>query len=119
MGLVVSGLESRGSSAGATVTNGRQPGTGNGQTSQAQPAGVSSSRLPLDRRPVAATPAALDRDDGPRRANAGSSRDRSKGTSLRPMKVVVVGATGHIGSYLVPRLVAAGHEVVAISRGSQ
>ncbi len=35
------------------------------------------------------------------------------------MKVVVVGATGHIGSYLVPRLVAAGHEVVAISRGSR
>jgi nucleoside-diphosphate-sugar epimerase len=33
------------------------------------------------------------------------------------MRVVVIGATGHIGSYLVPRLVAAGHEVVAISRG--
>lgn len=32
-------------------------------------------------------------------------------------KVVVIGATGHIGSYLVPRLVAGGHEVVAISRG--
>jgi nucleoside-diphosphate-sugar epimerase len=31
--------------------------------------------------------------------------------------VVVVGATGHIGSYLVPRLVAEGHEVVAMSRG--
>jgi nucleoside-diphosphate-sugar epimerase len=40
-------------------------------------------------------------------------------TSLRPMKVVVVGATGHIGSYLVPRLVSAGHEVVAISRGTR
>jgi nucleoside-diphosphate-sugar epimerase len=35
------------------------------------------------------------------------------------MKVVVVGATGHIGSYLVPRLVGAGHEVVAMSRGSR
>ncbi len=33
------------------------------------------------------------------------------------MKVVVVGATGHIGTYLVPRLVGAGHEVVAMSRG--
>jgi nucleoside-diphosphate-sugar epimerase len=32
-------------------------------------------------------------------------------------RVVVVGATGHIGSYLVPRLVRAGHEVVALSRG--
>jgi nucleoside-diphosphate-sugar epimerase len=33
------------------------------------------------------------------------------------MKVVVVGATGHIGSYLVPALVEAGHDVVALSRG--
>ncbi|MGH9106272.1 MAG: NAD-dependent epimerase/dehydratase family protein [Acidimicrobiales bacterium] len=33
------------------------------------------------------------------------------------MRVVVVGATGHVGSYLVPRLVAAGHQVVALSRG--
>ena len=35
------------------------------------------------------------------------------------MKVVVIGATGHIGSYLVPRLVREGHEVVALSRGDQ
>lgn len=33
------------------------------------------------------------------------------------MKVVVIGASGHIGSYLVPRLVAGGHDVVAVSRG--
>jgi nucleoside-diphosphate-sugar epimerase len=33
------------------------------------------------------------------------------------MRVVVIGATGHVGGYLVPRLVEAGHEVVAISRG--
>ncbi len=33
------------------------------------------------------------------------------------MRVVVIGATGHIGGYLVPRLVARGHEVVALSRG--
>jgi nucleoside-diphosphate-sugar epimerase len=33
------------------------------------------------------------------------------------MRVVVIGATGHVGGYLVPRLVAAGHDVVAISRG--
>ena len=33
------------------------------------------------------------------------------------MRVVVIGATGHIGTYLVPRLVAGGHEVVAVSRG--
>jgi nucleoside-diphosphate-sugar epimerase len=32
-------------------------------------------------------------------------------------RVVVIGATGHIGGYLVPRLAEAGHEVIAISRG--
>ena len=35
------------------------------------------------------------------------------------MRVVVVGATGHIGTWLVPRLVSAGHEVVAVSRGAR
>jgi len=32
------------------------------------------------------------------------------------MKVVVIGGTGHVGTYLVPRLVMAGHEVISISR---
>lgn len=35
------------------------------------------------------------------------------------MRVIVLGATGHIGGYLVPRLVADGHDVVAISRGTR
>jgi nucleoside-diphosphate-sugar epimerase len=35
------------------------------------------------------------------------------------MRVVVIGATGHIGSYLVPRLVRAGYDVVAVSRGER
>lgn len=35
------------------------------------------------------------------------------------MRVVVIGGTGHIGSYLVPRLVALGHEVVSLSRGER
>ena len=35
------------------------------------------------------------------------------------MRIVVIGATGHIGSYLVPRLVRAGHSVVAMSRGQR
>ncbi|MBX4931391.1 MULTISPECIES: NAD-dependent epimerase/dehydratase family protein [Rhizobium] len=34
------------------------------------------------------------------------------------MRVLVIGATGHIGTYLVPRLVEAGHDVVTISRGA-
>lgn len=32
------------------------------------------------------------------------------------MRVVVIGATGHIGTYLIPRLIESGHEVCAISR---
>src|ERR1700746_4079967 len=34
-------------------------------------------------------------------------------------RVVVIGATGHIGTYLVPRLVDRGHEVIAVSRGTR
>ena len=34
-------------------------------------------------------------------------------------RIVVIGATGHVGTYLVPRLVRAGHEVVAVSRGGR
>jgi len=34
-------------------------------------------------------------------------------------RVVVIGATGHVGSYLVPRLVRAGYEVTAVSRGTR
>jgi nucleoside-diphosphate-sugar epimerase len=33
------------------------------------------------------------------------------------MRVIVLGGTGHIGTYLVPRLVALGHEVICVSRG--
>ena len=35
------------------------------------------------------------------------------------MKVVVIGGTGHIGSYLVPRLVESGYEVISVSRASR
>jgi nucleoside-diphosphate-sugar epimerase len=36
------------------------------------------------------------------------------GTAVR---VVVVGGTGHVGSYLVPRLVRGGHDVTVLTRG--
>lgn len=32
------------------------------------------------------------------------------------MRVVVIGGTGHVGTYLIPRLVETGHEVICISR---
>lgn len=35
------------------------------------------------------------------------------------MRVVVIGGTGHIGTYLVPGLVRAGHATLVISRGSR
>jgi nucleoside-diphosphate-sugar epimerase len=35
------------------------------------------------------------------------------------LRTVVIGATGHIGTWLVPRLVNEGHDVVAVSRGAR
>jgi nucleoside-diphosphate-sugar epimerase len=34
-------------------------------------------------------------------------------------RVVVVGGSGHVGTYLVPRLVEAGHEVINVARGER
>ncbi len=33
-------------------------------------------------------------------------------------RVVIIGGAGHVGTYLVPRLVEAGHEVINVSRGT-
>jgi nucleoside-diphosphate-sugar epimerase len=33
-------------------------------------------------------------------------------------RIVIIGGSGHVGSYLVPRLVELGHEVVNVSRGT-
>jgi len=35
------------------------------------------------------------------------------------MRVVIIGGSGHIGSYLTPRLVEAGHSVLCVTRGSK
>jgi nucleoside-diphosphate-sugar epimerase len=35
------------------------------------------------------------------------------------MRVVIIGGSGHVGTYLVPRLIEAGHEVVNVSRGQR
>jgi nucleoside-diphosphate-sugar epimerase len=35
------------------------------------------------------------------------------------MRIVVIGATGHVGTYLVPRLFHAGHALICITRGQQ
>jgi len=34
-------------------------------------------------------------------------------------RVIVIGGSGHVGTYLVPRLVAAGHRVVNVARGAR
>src|SRR4030095_9524600 len=49
---------------------------------------------------------------------SGCSRPRRR-RLLIMRRAVVIGATGHVGSYLVPRLVRAGYEVVALSRGQR
>ena len=33
------------------------------------------------------------------------------------MRVVIIGGSGHTGTYLVPRLVEAGYEVINVTRG--
>jgi nucleoside-diphosphate-sugar epimerase len=33
------------------------------------------------------------------------------------LRIAIIGGTGHVGTYLVPRLVNGGHEVISISRG--
>jgi len=35
------------------------------------------------------------------------------------MRVVIIGGSGHVGTYLVPRLLVAGHEVINISRAQR
>lgn len=35
------------------------------------------------------------------------------------MRVVIIGGTGHVGTYLVPRLVADGHDVINVSRSQR
>ena len=35
------------------------------------------------------------------------------------MRTVIIGGTGHVGTFLVPRLVEAGHEVIHIGRGQR
>ncbi len=32
------------------------------------------------------------------------------------MRIAVIGGSGHIGTFLIPRLVRAGHEVINVSR---
>ncbi|MFC1976615.1 NAD-dependent epimerase/dehydratase family protein [Chloroflexota bacterium] len=35
------------------------------------------------------------------------------------MRIVIIGGSGHVGTYLVPRLVEAGHDVINLSRGQR
>jgi nucleoside-diphosphate-sugar epimerase len=35
------------------------------------------------------------------------------------MRIVILGGTGHVGTYLIPRLVDEGHQVVCVSRGQR
>lgn len=44
---------------------------------------------------------------------------RDENAYVVTVRVVVIGGTGHIGTFLVPRLVSAGHEVIVASRGKR
>ncbi|MCX9077854.1 MAG: NAD-dependent epimerase/dehydratase family protein [Candidatus Methanoperedens sp.] len=35
------------------------------------------------------------------------------------MRIVIIGGSGHVGTYMVPRLVEAGHEVINVTRGQR
>jgi nucleoside-diphosphate-sugar epimerase len=35
------------------------------------------------------------------------------------VRIVVIGGSGHVGTFLVPRLVRSGHEVVNLTRGAR
>ncbi len=35
------------------------------------------------------------------------------------VRIAIIGGTGHVGTYLVPRLVRSGYEVISISRGER
>ncbi len=35
------------------------------------------------------------------------------------MKIVIIGGTGHVGTYLIPRLAALGHELICVTRGKR
>lgn len=45
-----------------------------------------------------------------------TSPDHTSTDNPNHQRVVVIGGSGHIGTFLVPRLVRAGHEVISISR---
>src|SRR5205823_5061746 len=44
-------------------------------------------------------------------------RKHDRGLKSPLMRVVIIGGSGHIGSYLTPRLVEAGHSVLCVTRG--
>src|SRR5829696_2790651 len=65
---------------------------------------------------------------GPRTSDRASSSavradERSRCVTVRlqlgsgTMRIVVIGGSGHVGSFLVPRLVRTGHAVVNLTRG--
>jgi nucleoside-diphosphate-sugar epimerase len=48
------------------------------------------------------------------------ARSRSASEAYREgMRIVIIGGSGHIGTFLVPRLVRGGHEVVNVARGQR
>jgi nucleoside-diphosphate-sugar epimerase len=60
-------------------------------------------------------------DSAPFKIRSPRRLDRTLSLSQNPpqMRAVVIGGTGHIGTYLIPRLVASGYEVFNVSRSKR
>ena len=72
--------------------------------------------------PLALRRAKAAQGDGSTRATAGARPSPSadlRWIESRTVRIAVIGGSGHVGSFLVPRLVRAGHEVVNVSRGAR
>src|SRR6516164_4300709 len=46
-------------------------------------------------------------------------RKHENGSRSPTMRVVIIGGSGHIGSYLTPRLIESGHSVFCVTRGQR
>ena len=46
-------------------------------------------------------------------------QQHSSSTEFLNMRIIIIGGTGHVGTFLAPRLVNAGHQVISISRNQR
>src|SRR6266403_1328095 len=57
--------------------------------------------------------------EGLREADRPSDQRAGRLSKNPAMRVIVIGGSGHIGTYLTPRLVEEGHQVICVSRSQR